>query len=125
MLNMFHAILRAGRRGKTMSAPSVAICTYRIKNSREDEFLGLLRRHWPTLRELGLAADTPSLLFRGTDDSGGTFFTEILTWKDSEMPNRAHELPAVMAIWEPMGMCCESRSGRPAMEFPLVEALSP
>ena len=34
------------------------------------------------------------------------------------MPNRAHELPAVMAIWEPMGMCCES------MEFPYVEELA-
>jgi hypothetical protein len=96
---------------------ATAVCTYRVKKGREDEFLGLLRRHWPTLREVGLAEDTPSTVYKGTGDWGGTFFVEILTWKDSEMPNRAHELPAVMAIWEPMGMCCES------MEFPYVEEL--
>jgi hypothetical protein len=100
-----------------------AICTYRIKPGKEDDFVTLLRRHWPTLREAELAADTPSQVFRGADESGGTFFVEILIWRDEKMPNRAHELPAVMAIWEPMGMCCEARLGRPAMEFPQVEAL--
>jgi hypothetical protein len=109
--------------GKANTSP-VAICTYRIKAGKEDDFANLLRGHWPTLRELELAENTPSQVFRGTDESGGTFFVEILIWKDSEMPNRAHEFPAVMAIWEPMGMCCEARLGRPAMEFPQVAAVS-
>lgn len=104
-------------------APPVAVCTYRIKAGREDDFVKLLTRHWPTLREAELVEDKPSQVFRGTDESGGTFFIEILTWKDGEMPNRAHELPAVMAVWEPMGMCCETRLGRPAMEFPQVAAV--
>jgi hypothetical protein len=103
--------------------PSVAICTYRIKLGKEDEFLALLRRHWPTLRDLGMATDSPSLVFRGTDESGGAVITEILTWKDVDMPNHAHEVPSVMAIWEPMGMCCEPRLGRPPMEFPQVVPL--
>ena len=93
------------------------MCRYRVKKGREDEFLGLLRRHWPVLRDVGLAEDKPSAVFKGTEESGRTFFVEILTWKDSQMAGRAHELPAVMAIWEPMGMCCE------AMEFPYVEEL--
>jgi hypothetical protein len=100
--------------------PSVAICTYRIKVGKEDEFIALLRRHWPTLRDLGMVDEEPSLVFRGTDESGGTVITEILTWKDINMPNRAHEIPSVMALWEPMGMCCEPRLGRPPMEFPQV-----
>jgi hypothetical protein len=104
--------------------PPVAICTYRVKSGKENEFVSLLRRHWPTLRDQGLVENTPSLVFQGTDESGGSFFVEVLTWKDGEMPNRAHEIPAIMAIWEPMGMCCEARLGRPAMEFPQVEALS-
>jgi hypothetical protein len=104
--------------------PVVAMCTYRIKSGREEEFVGLLRRHWPTLRDMGLVENAPSLVFRGTDDLGKTYFVEILTWMDSEMPNRAHELPAVMAVWEPMGMCCEARLGRPAMEFPTVQVVS-
>jgi hypothetical protein len=102
----------------------IAICTYRVKPGKEDEFSALLRRHWPALRELGLAEDRPSLTFRGTDESGGAVFTEVLRWKDAEAPQRAHELPAVMAIWEPMGMCCEDRLGRPAMEFPEVTELN-
>ena len=65
-----------------------------------------------------------SQVYRGADESGGTFFVEILTWRDRESPNRAHEIPAVMAVWEPMGMCCEARLGRPAMEFPEVTAVS-
>jgi hypothetical protein len=106
------------------TTPQVAICTYRIKKGQEEQFVSLLRRHWPTLRDLELAQDTPSRIFRGADESGGAFFVEILTWRDADMPKRAHELPAVMAIWEPMGQCCEARLGRPAMEFPLVQALS-
>lgn len=101
----------------------VAICTYRVKPGKDREFLALLRRHWPTLRDLELAENTPSLMFRGSDESGGTVFTEILTWRNETAPNRAHEVPAVMAIWEPMGMCCEARLGRPPMEFPHVERI--
>lgn len=104
--------------------PLVAMCTYRIKDGKEAEFVDLLRRHWPTLREYELVEATPAPVFRGTDDAGKTYYVEILTWKDGEMPNRAHELPAVMAVWEPMGMCCEARLGRPPMEFPTVEVVS-
>ena len=37
--------------------------------------------------------------------------------------NRAHEIPDVMAVWEPMGKLCEARDGRPAMEFPIVKPI--
>jgi hypothetical protein len=103
--------------------PPVAICTYRVRAGKEDEFIALLRQHWPTLRDLGMVEDTPSLVFRGTDESGGPVITEILTWKDGDIPNRAHDVPSVMALWEPMGMCCEARLGRPPMEFPQVRRL--
>jgi hypothetical protein len=105
------------------NTPTVAICTYRIKKGKDEQFMSLLRRHWPTLRDLELAANSPSQIFRGIDESGDSFFTEILTWKNADTPNRAHEIPAVMAIWEPMGQCCEARLGRPAMEFPVVQAV--
>lgn len=104
--------------------PVVAMCTYRIKSGKEEEFVRHLRRHWPTLRDLELVENSQPAIFRGTDDSGNTYFVEILTWKDGDMPNRAHELPAVMAVWEPMGMCCEARLGRPPMEFPIVQVVS-
>jgi hypothetical protein len=105
------------------SPACVAICTYRVRVGKEEEFLGLLRRHWPTLRDCGFVDETPSQVYKGNDESGGIFFVEILTWKDPEKPNRAHEVPQVMSLWEPMGMCCEARLGRPAMEFPTAEQL--
>jgi hypothetical protein len=46
-----------------------------------------------------------------------------LHWKDEHGAQRAHELPDVMAVWEPMGKLCEERNGRPSMEFPLVEPI--
>jgi hypothetical protein len=110
----------------TQNAPAcVAICTYRIAAGKEDEFFGLLRRHWPLLNEYGFVEDVPSQIFKGADESGGTYFVEILTWKDAEKPNHAHEVPEVMALWEPMGLCCEARLGRPPMEFPTVEPVQP
>jgi hypothetical protein len=103
--------------------PPFAICTYRVKKDREAEFLSLLSRHWPLLRDLEMAEDEPSLVFQGIDETGGVVVTEILTWKDGDQPHRAHEVPSIMALWEPMGMCCESRMNRPAMEFPQVRKL--
>jgi hypothetical protein len=97
-----------------------SLCIYRVKNGSEKPFRGLLGKHWPTLRRVGLGASTPSTIFQGTDDDGPIFF-ELLHWKDDEGPNRAHEIPDVMAVWEPMGKLCEARNGRPAMEFPRVE----
>jgi hypothetical protein len=104
--------------------PSFAICTYRVTQGKEEKFIALLKRHWPTLRDSGFVENRPSQVFRGIDESGGTFFVEILEWKDSDMPNHAHEVPAVMSLWEPMGKCCESRLGRPAMEFPQTELVT-
>ena len=103
------------------SGPQTVICTYRVQSGAEEAFLEHLERHWPTLRRLGLATDAPPQIYRGTDKSGATFFTEIFAWRDAAAPARAHELPEVMAVWEPMGKLCESRDGRPSMEFPHVQ----
>jgi|SRR5262245_5066679 len=101
----------------------VALCTYRVKENKEQEFLDLLHNHWPTLRRLDLVTDRPSLLFRGNDESGGSFFVEILNWKSLEGPNLAEQMPEVLAIWERMGNLVEARMGRPGMEFPFVEQI--
>jgi hypothetical protein len=100
-----------------------SLCLYRVKPGAEAEFEKLLAKHWPTLRRVGLAADTPSTLYRGSEGEAQPLFVELLTWKDEHGAERAHELPEVMAVWEPMGKLCEARGGRPAMEFPLVEPL--
>lgn len=105
----------------TNTKHNTALCTYRVRRGKERAFLGLLKRHWPTLRKLGLVTPTPSLIYRGKDESKKTFFVEIFTWKSAKAVSTAHEHPQVMAIWEPMGALLEERLGRPSMEFPHVE----
>jgi hypothetical protein len=104
-------------------AGHLALCTYRVKAGMEAAFEGHLKRHWPTLDQAGLVTKTRSEIFKGEEEGGGSFYVEILEWKDAQAPNEAHHLPAVMGVWEPMGMCVEDRDGRPGMEFPHVERL--
>jgi len=102
-----------------------SLCIYRVKPGSEAAFRGLLAKHWPTLRRVGLAADVPSTIYEGNEGEGkpAPVFFEVLSWKDTEGPDMAHELPDVMAVWEPMGKLCEARNGRPPMEFPRVERI--
>lgn len=107
-----------------MSAPEIVHCTYRVKPEAEETFLALLRRHWPTLRDAGLATDTPAVCWRGEEDGRPIYF-EVFTWADGGAAGRAHETPAVMeGVWGPMGECMEERGeNRPAMDFPHVTAV--
>jgi hypothetical protein len=100
-----------------------SLCLYRVKPGSEAAFRTLLAKHWPTLKRAGLGADTPSTIYHGVEDGGAPLFVEMLHWQNAEGPNRAHELPAVMAVWEPMGKLCEARDGRPSMEFHGVERI--
>jgi hypothetical protein len=97
------------------------ICTYRVKEGDEGRFVELLERHWPTLHGQGLVTDEPARAFRGKDESGKTYFVELFEWKDISAAETAHQTPAVMAVWEPMGALVEARLGRPPMEFPHFE----
>jgi hypothetical protein len=100
-----------------------SLCIYRVKSSSEDAFKKLLAKHWPTLKRVGLAADVASTIYFGSEGDKQPLFVELLNWKDEHGAEHAHELPDVMAVWEPMGQLCEPRSGRPPMEFQLVEPL--
>jgi len=102
--------------------PEVVICTYRIKKGHDAAFLKQLARHWPTLKRQGLVTGKASTVYRGVDESKNSFFVEIFTWKARGAQN-AHKDPAVMQVWEGMGVHMEKRLGRPEMEFPHVEAV--
>ncbi|MEM6989814.1 MAG: hypothetical protein AAF721_04940 [Myxococcota bacterium] len=101
------------------SKPQTVICRYVAKPGKEAELETLLRRHWRALHELGLATDTPAKVYRGlaSEKPGGAHgaartYVEIFEWKSADAPNVAHQTPAVMAVWEPMGALCED------MDFP-------
>src|SRR5262245_58403969 len=57
-------------------------------------------------------------------NESGTTFVEIFSWSRPDAPQLAHNTPAVMAVWEPMGALVEARDGRPAMEFPNYRPLN-
>jgi len=103
-----------------MSQPETVICTFRVQPGQETAFEGLLARHWPTLRKLGLVTEKPTQLFKGSEE-GGSFYVEIFEWRSAQSAGLAHDQPEVMAIWEPMGGLCEPRGGKPAMSFPHVQ----
>jgi hypothetical protein len=85
---------------------------YRVKPGHDERFVELLRQHWPALRGIGLATDTPAELFRGESKrpsaQGGSVFVETFEWVDQEAPNIAHKTPEVMAVWGPMGPMLDS-----------------
>src|SRR5215468_4229813 len=93
------------------------ICTYRVKPGARDRFIELLRKHWPALH---FEAEVGG---QGRHNESGTTFVEIFSWSRPDAPQLAHNTPAVMAVWEPMGPLVEARDGRPAMEFPSYRPL--
>jgi hypothetical protein len=82
---------------------------YTPKAGSEERLLDLVRRHWPTLRHLGLVTSSPTQLFRGKDKrTGRVSIFEIFEWADETSSDTAHQTPEVMAVWEPMGPLLES-----------------
>ncbi len=102
----------------------IAVCTFRVKAGAEAEFEALLARHWKTLRGLDLATDRPTQLFKGEENGGGRVYVEVFEWLSEAASTRAHELPEVLAIWEPMGALVEARGTKPPMDFIHVSDLA-
>ena len=103
----------------TGDGPETVICTFRVKPERLAEFEILVSRHWPLLRRLELATDTPERLLVSVDDGGSApVVVSIYEWVSGEAAGRAHQHPDVAEIWEAMEPMCEARDGRPSMDFP-------
>lgn len=102
----------------TAPGPVPMLCRYLVKPGHEAEFERLLRDHWSTLHAAGLTTDTPARLRRGSDQRGRAAFFEEFSWKGPASAGAAHQTPAVMAMWEPMGAYCSD------MEFWNAQDLS-
>ena len=95
------------------------LCRYWVKPGKEAAFKALLEKHWPLFTKLGLIDEAePHLVYRGEDKTRGVFYVETFPWKDEDASKRAHSLPEVASVWEPMGDCCSE------MEFPSVERVA-
>lgn len=87
-------------------AAEIVIAAYRPKPGRGEELLDLVRRHHPVLRSLGLVTDRVPVIGRAKD---GTIL-EIFEWESNAAMERAHGMPEVRAIWNPMGEIAELAS---------------
>ena len=108
------------------SGPETVICRYQVKAGREAEMEALLATHWPALHGAGLVTDDPPQVFRGKPSAkpGGMHgaervYIEIFQWLTADSPGTAHQLPEVIAVWDPMGACCED------MDFPHFDVIDP
>ncbi len=107
-----------------MNEAQTVICTFRVRRGGLDAFLELLDRHWPALRRLEPVTAAPELNFSsGSSDPDGPTIVSIFEWVNAEAVGRAHSHPDIAEIWEAMEPLCESRDGRPSMEFPHYEPL--
>jgi len=91
------------------------LVTHRVRAGEEAAYAALLERKWATLRRLDLALARPHLILRGTDESGGTVFIEVFTWRDHDAPDNAP--PEVLALWQELQARAEKRLGHRAIEF--------
>lgn len=73
----------------------VAIASYKPKAGKENEFLQLLEKHVPTLRDEGLVSNKASYSMRAKD---GTII-EVFEWLSSEAKALAHQNARVNAVW--------------------------
>ncbi len=88
--------------------PQDVLCIYRVKRAKEAAFKKLLKKHGPTLKKAGLSSDKGPVIWKA--ESGrkpGVIYVEQMQWKDENSSNAAHQMPEVMAVWEPMGECCD------------------
>jgi hypothetical protein len=102
-----------------MSKPVKMHVTYRPKKGKEQELLGLVKKHGPALLSTGLIVGGAPIVYRATDKrSGQEFFVEMFSWRDDKASNIAHQSPEVMAVWEPMTPILES------LELAIIETVN-
>ena len=109
-----------GGRTAAMQSETV-IATYNVKPGSEDHFWKVFQTHWTTCRRLNLVLEEPHMILRGKDDSGKTFFVEILTWKDPDAPD--HAPTEVRSIWKQLNSMTEPRDGHPKIYYPEVDVI--
>jgi hypothetical protein len=98
--------------------PETVHVTYHVQPGKLEEFLGVLKQHYPACRELGLVLVEPHLILTGKEDGGKPVVIEILRWKDGDAPDSVPEHhPEIKKIWDRLNALVERRSGKPGIEI--------
>jgi len=98
--------------------PETVHVTYHVQPGKLDEFLAVLKQHFPACRKEGLVLAEPHVILSGKEDGGKPVVIEILTWVDGDAPDGvAEHHPAVKKIWDGLNALTEKRAGKPAIEI--------
>lgn len=85
-----------------MSKPNLVMALYKAKPGKDSELRGLIKEHFPLLKQYGLTTDRVPFI---AQSSNGTYL-EVFEWKNAAAAKSAHDHPAIAKIWEAMGMIC-------------------
>jgi hypothetical protein len=101
----------------------IVICAFRPRKGKEQDLLGVISDHMPTLRSQNLITDRTSIVGRAAD---GTII-EVFEWKNQAAVDEAHRNLVVRQLWERFEACSEYISLRDVAEtqspFPHFEPL--
>jgi hypothetical protein len=67
--------------------------------------LAAVRKHFQVLRAEDLVTERPAYVMRAGD---GTIL-EVFEWRSAEAITKAHQSPAVQALWAEFGAACDYR----------------
>ena len=96
---------------------------YHVKVGSEGEFITVLAQAWELYRKEHLVFAEPHVVVRDLESGGQSRITEIFTWVNHDVPNKAPD--SVKAIWEKEHSLCESRYGHGGIEGGEVELMLP
>jgi len=81
----------------------VVIVAYKPKAGKNQQLLEAVREHLEVLRNEHLVSDRLAYVMQAGD---GTIL-EVFEWQSVEAINRAHNNPAVQALWAKFGEACD------------------
>ena len=98
------------------------MATFQVKAGMVDRLSLLLDKHFAAITRLGLGSGPKPVRVVHEQPTGPVLY-EIFDWNDGAIP-KAGESLEVKALWGEIDACCESRGGRPGLDFPHVKRLS-
>jgi hypothetical protein len=98
------------------------VITLHAKAGAGPELEKVVAKHWEAVRRLNMVLAAPHLTMRGETQDHEVFIIEVLTWRDSSVPD--HAPPEIQAIWAEMGRLVESRTQRPGLTIDEVAVIA-
>jgi hypothetical protein len=105
--------------------PETVHVTYHLQEGKLEDFMAVLKQHYPACRKLGLVLAEPHLILSGKEEGAKPIAIEILTWRDGDAPDSVPEHhPEVKKIWDQLNALVEKRGGKPGIEIDEMDVVT-